>query len=355
MKILFLIREDYLKKSGGDTFQALKTKEYLEKYEDVSIDISHTVDNIDLSKYEIIHIFNIQIVNFAYDLVKQCKKYSKKVFLSPIMWDMSDGMYASYYFKYFTNFNCFNKFKFVRKIFDFVMLKHKNKIKYILSQCDCILPNSTEEDNYLKRKYKVNYKSVIVPNCIDIKLKPIQRTVGYNDYVLEVGRIEPVKNQLGLLKSLMDYPNIPLIFIGKKNQNYQKYLSELEYLAKKRGNTYFIEHMPQEDLILYYKNAKVHALPSFRESPGLVTLEALFYKTNVVVSNEVFCPIGYYGFNNIASVCNPYNIDSIKEAVLEAYIRPKVNLEEKYFNFISYDNAAKITLEAYMNELSTYK
>ena len=174
MKILFLIREDYLKKSGGDTFQALKTKEYLEKYEDVSIDISHTVDNIDLSKYEIIHIFNIQIVNFAYDLVKQCKKYSKKVFLSPIMWDMSDGMYASYYFKYFTNFNCFNKFKFVRKIFDFVMLKHKNKIKYILSQCDCILPNSTEEDNYLKRKYKVNYKSVIVPNCIDIKLKPIK-------------------------------------------------------------------------------------------------------------------------------------------------------------------------------------
>lgn len=74
VKILFLIREDYLEKSGGDTFQALKTKEYLEQFEDISIDIASTVENIDLSNYSAVHIFNIQIVEFAYNLVKQCKE-----------------------------------------------------------------------------------------------------------------------------------------------------------------------------------------------------------------------------------------------------------------------------------------
>lgn len=347
MKILFLIREDYLEKSGGDTFQALKTKEYLEKFSDINIDIAHTVDNNDLTSYDVVHIFNIQVVDFAYSLVKKCKMNNKKICLSPIIWDMTDGIYVSYYFQFFSNFKLLGRFSLVRKFVDIIMLKHKKKIKYILENCDYVLPNSTEEDNYLRKKYKVNYNSVIVPNCIDVKITNAIDKIDYNNYILEVGRIEPIKNQLGLLLSLMDNPEIPLIFIGRKNESYKNYLEKLDKLALKRGNTYFIEHMPQEQLVAFYKNAKVHVLPSFRESPGLVTLEALYYNTNVVVSSERYCPIGYYNFDKIADICNPYDINSIKNAVLKAYERARPSLGDKYFDFISYNNAAKITREVY--------
>ena len=356
MNILFLIRSDYLDKSGGDTFQALKTKEYLEKNNNVKIDIQHDIDNVELSNYDIIHIFNIQIVDFAYNLVKKCRQKSQTIpiLFSPIIWDMSDGIYTSYYFKYFSNYFICGKFRFIRKLVDLIMLKHRKKIQYILTECSCLLPNSLEEDEFLKRKYKTIYKSIIVPNCIDIKMTSEEKKIGFKDYILEVGRIEPIKNQLGVLKAMMKQPDIPIIFIGKKNQSYIRYLNKLDKLAKKRGNTFFIEHMPQDELISYYKNAKVHVLPSFRESPGLVSLEALYYNTNIVVSNKEFCPTGYYNFEKMAYICNPYNLKSIRNAILNATNDNNIKVDQQYFNFISYENAAQITYDAYQKCINNF-
>ena len=55
-------------------------------------------------------------------------------------------------------------------------------------------------------------------------------------------------------------------------------------LGKKRGNTFFLGEISHDDIYPYYSKAKVHVLPSFRESPGLSTLEAAVFGVNCVVS-----------------------------------------------------------------------
>lgn len=119
-------------------------------------------------------------------------------------------------------------------------------------------------------------------------------------------------------------------------------------MAIQRGNTYLINELPQNQLAGYYKAAKVHVLPSFRESPGLVTLEALFYGCNIVTSNEKFCPIKYYQFDKFGYTCSPYSLKSIQRAVVSAYKGSKVKIPRNYFEFFSYQNAAKVTRNAYL-------
>lgn len=57
MKVLFCIRNDYLKNFAGDSMQLLKTAEYLRNMK-VNIDINN--GNItNYSNYDLIHLFNL--------------------------------------------------------------------------------------------------------------------------------------------------------------------------------------------------------------------------------------------------------------------------------------------------------
>ena len=123
---------------------------------------------------------------------------------------------------------------------------------------------------------------------------------------------------------------------------------KIKEIAEKRGNVFFTGKIKEEQLFDLYKRAKVHVLPSFRESPGLSTLEALICGTQIVVSNEKFCPIKYYKFDKYGFVCNPYDVNSIRNSILNAYNNPKdISLPDDYIKFFSYENAANMTYNVY--------
>jgi len=69
-----------------------------------------------------------------------------------------------------------------------------------------------------------------------------------------------------------------------------------------------------------FSAAKVHALPSWFELPGLVSLEAAWFGCNVV-GTEFGTLRDYLG--NAAFYCNPGDPSSIKTAVMAAYEAPK--------------------------------
>ena len=92
---------------------------------------------------------------------------------------------------------------------------------------------------------------------------------------------------------------------------------------------FFIDEISPEEVKTYYRQAAVHVLPSFRESPGLVSLEAFYNGCEIVVSDSRFVPINYYRFNEIAHICNPFDPKSIKGAVLSALIMPRSILVSK--------------------------
>jgi glycosyltransferase involved in cell wall biosynthesis len=353
MLVNFAIRKDYLTNKGGDTFQLRKTIEYLEKYKDIHCEIITDPQEIN-PHADILHIFNLQNLSLAYAMKQAAKKIQGiKIVLSPIIWYFGDASYVNKTMRITHSMNIVRAFKRLSPLLEqYSISKGKDIKKTILEDADIVMPNSIEEGEILRKQYGIDFREVIVPNCVDIQLRESNKELNLpKDFVLEVGRIEPTKNQLSLLESMMNHPEIPLIFVGKQNQRKKYYIDEIKKLAKKRGNTFLIEELPQEDLAEYYKRAKVHVLPSFRESPGLVTLEALFYGCNIVASNSKFCPVHYYKFDKIGFVCNPYSIKSIENAVLDAYRSPKKDVSEEYFDFFSYQNAARIIREAYISLL----
>ena len=272
MNIVFGIREDYAINRGGDTFQMLKTKEYLEKYEDIGEIRVVTTPNELIGKIDILHVFNLQTTQLTYSLIRKAKEMQAKVVLSPIIWKFGDSCYVNKMMRITNNFKLTCRMHKMSILFEWYATQKNARIKKeILRMADVVAPNSMEESEILRQQYKVDFVTTIVPNCIDKEISE-GKTKNERKAILQIGRIEPTKNQMAVLLAMMNHKEIPLYFIGKQNKEKLFYINKLKKLAIERGNTFFIEELSQGELVKYYENSKVHVLPSFRESPGLVTL-----------------------------------------------------------------------------------
>lgn len=135
---------------------------------------------------------------------------------------------------------------------------------------------------------------------------------GVRDFVLCVGRLESRKNQLMLLYSLQD-DDVPLVFINSRTV--QPDYEDMCKRFRRRGKTVFTGRVKPELLWSAYKAARVHALPSWYELPGLASLEAAWFGCSVVAADwgtlpDYLCDYVYY--------CSPYDPGSVREAVRKA-------------------------------------
>lgn len=388
MKIIFANRKNCLSSSGGDTIQMMKTIEYLQKNFDIESKICLEPDEIINDKEcKIVHIFNIQTIDDTLALIKASKQVGKKVVLSTVYWDLSHHVYMHKMFQLTKNIDNMKFYKIFKDAFikgayfrqyipknknidSYATKKYIEKRRKALLEADIILPNSSEELSILSKEFDIDIdvlsrKASVIPNAVDIHQEKTTNKIdilnGLDNFVLNVGRIEVNKNQYGIVNALFDRPDIPIVFIGRVNEHKVdiEYYNKVKELSERRGNVFFINQISQNEVFEYYKKARVHVLPSFRDSPGLSSLEALYFGCEIVTSSEQFCPIDYYKFNEKAHVCNPYSFQSIKNAVLSAYNNPKnLKFDEEYFKHYSYDNVSrlmKITYDklAKANDLNT--
>lgn len=365
MKIAFCMSEHFFTTGGGGRIQILKTKEYLEKlYKDVSISIIHEADNIN-SDFDIVHIFNLADLDLNMTFIKAAKNVNAKIYLSTIYWDYKylilTGMFSKI-FGYDYNTLIFNIENSLGKIISFFMgrpeyLNPKTKNKYIeiLNKVDYLLPNSTEEGEKLLEYCNLNsssYKNKIIPivNAVENVVSADKFDLNLKNYVLEVGRIEPAKNQLKLVLALRD-KKLPIVFLGHDYFPNSKYSKKLHKIAKKRGNVFFFDQVPYNQVHSFYENASVHILPSLRESPGLVSLEALLNGCKIVVCNDKFTPVNSY-FKDIATIINPLSKKAIKNGI-NAEINKQRDfdkIKENIINKFTWNNTAIETYEAYLRK-----
>ena len=379
-KILFFTRDSLYKYFGGDTVQVQKTKQALESKYGLNIKILCDEGKM-LSDYDfdILHIWGINASPILDEIVSETKKRGKIVIVSTIYWNILDSLFLRYFVvPFFNSTIC----PFMEKISEFcikrIMLpiayifpNYRKKLCYIfgsqkfktfrqniIKNADFIIPNSDEEGRLLCEDIDLDYekvrqKFISVPNAVDIEnLNSISENKilpQLSNFIIEAAGLQPLKNQISVVKALMKNREIPIVFAGEtKDEKDDKYCIQLKKLSEKRGNVYFTGKIDRIQLFDLYKRAKVHILPSFRESPGLVTIEALMNGCQIVVSNEKFCPIKYYKFDKYGFICNPYDVKSIKDAILNAYNSPKnIKLPEKYFDFYSYDNVAEMIYQIY--------
>jgi glycosyltransferase involved in cell wall biosynthesis len=216
-----------------------------------------------------------------------------------------------------------------------------------LSGASYLLPNSKSEYDRLKRDFAVTNKYRVIPNGVS------KLFIESNEYVKKdasmvicVARIEGIKNQLNLVKALRN-TSFRLFLIGGFSPNQEKYYKQCKRLAT--SNISFIQHVPQPDLINFYKKAKVHILPSWFETTGLSSLEAAVLKCNVVITDKGDAK---EYLNKYAFYCDPALPQSIFEAV-DAASKAQVNpdLAEMVKGNYTWEKAAEETYEVYKEVL----
>jgi glycosyltransferase involved in cell wall biosynthesis len=333
MKIAFCIRSDYKKRHGGDVVQMLKTKQKIEENSE-TIEIHIITDPAELnSSFDICHIFNFSTVGETEEFFVESKKSGCKIISSPIYWDYRVTAYSLFCSLGITRLTSF-LLKLEVLILNFVncfypLFYHhskdfRKKVLFFLDNSDLILPNSEEEMDLLMRfvdrtKSTYSYKVVLNASIESNEMMYLSKDEFLSkfnlpsEYILQVGRIEPIKNQLSLVKALFDCPNIPIVFLGRSI--HKKYFRKVQKLSSLRGNVFFIDEVDHSEVLSFYKNAKLHILPSLRESPGLSSLEALAFGCKTLVAKFPFSPYETY-FANKATSFNPLNLSSIRSAVL---------------------------------------
>lgn len=362
-RILFQSRKTLFTAPGGDTIQIMKTAEYLRMF-GCHVDISTDLEP-DVSRYDLIHLFNLMRPQEIYIQARNGKKYGKKIALSPIY-----GPYTEYYKHEHENFIelLLSKLKpdhrdYLKIIgrailngeihkgtFSFLKRGQRELQKEILKMVDILLPNAEGEMKRVIEQFPEvkGKKYVIVPNSIDAKLfnpkliEITQEMETFKNCVLCVGRLEGRKSQLKLVRAMKGLP-WPLVLIGKPARNHLSYIKKIR---KEMGpNVHLIGQLEHSQLPKFYKVAKVHAMVSWMETPGLSSLEAGAMGCNLVVTDKG--DTREY-FDNFAFYCNPNSIDSIREAIIEAHHSPfNSSLSEHILKHFTWEKTAEKTLEGY--------
>jgi glycosyltransferase involved in cell wall biosynthesis len=168
---------------------------------------------------------------------------------------------------------------------------------------------------------------------------------GIRDFVLQVGRLEPAKNQAMLCYAMREL-DLPLVLIG--HPAHRAYADACRRLLPK--GSLIIEHLPQEQLASAYAAARVHALPSWVETCGLVSMEAALADCSLVLSTAGYECEYYAGHGNY---CDPADADSIGEAVQGAWkhyerdAELRKRLRTRILTEFTWQAAAAATLRAY--------
>ena len=194
---------------------------------------------------------------------------------------------------------------------------YDDRQRAILEQVDRLLPSGVLEARSLMTQLgAVGKPFTIVPEGVDPGVfldpdpMPFVQNHGLRDFVLQVGRIETLKNQLLLARALRGL-DVQLVLIGDTRD--EAYVERCRRHGPK--HIWIMPPLDQSALRSAYAAAAVHALPSWLETCGLTSLEAALGRCSLVVGTG-----GHEAehFRDLAEYCDPADVDSIRAAVLRA-------------------------------------
>ncbi len=370
-KIIFCARSDLLTQTGGDTIQVLNTKAALENAYGLEIVLALEAPVIAHHRdADLVHIFNIQTIESSLAFAHAAEAAGLPIALSPVYWNLWPSAFVER----------------VRSIAPYAPIKASRLIertwrlflhgsrfqasllgrhyvaarRLLIEKAGILLPNSPQELAIIGADLRVGMETLgpkarVVPNAVDTRLwQPGEEGGERHASVAIVGRIEPTKNQLDLIRALAPLRDIPLKIIGRFSANplHRRYCDAVKREIEAHPHVHLVHEVPHHEVIKHLRQVKVHVLPSFRESPGLTTIEALFAGCNIVTSGPDHCPVEYYGFDKLGTQCDPFSAGSMRRSILHELNAPRPRPPGDYFEFFSYKNAAKLTEQAYRQLIS---
>jgi glycosyltransferase involved in cell wall biosynthesis len=220
----------------------------------------------------------------------------------------------------------------------------------LLARANILLPNSHAEAEQLVRLFAIDPGKIrVVPNGVEPRFAdadpaPFRDWSGLSECVLYVGRLEPRKNVLGLVRALRK-KGLPLAVIGEAVPGRETYAAACREVGA--GWARFLGGLSHDDprLAGAYATARVVALPSWFETPGLAVLEGALAGCAGVVT-PYGCTREYFG--DRVQYARPDRGREITAAVGAAWDSgPAPGLREAVRDRFLWPEVARLTREAY--------
>ena len=331
MKIAFFTYPSAFQNVGGGEVVLLKLREYLSK-KSVQIDLFDPWKSR-VEDYDVIHVFGS--VKDCLGLIRVADTKHVPVVTSPVLWsDPSMG------FSFF-----------VRHAIKFLFPAFPSERREILMRSSLLFPNSEMEKKHIHRYFAVPLEKMkVIYNGVDKSFADTNPSLfrskyGTYPFVLSVGRIEPRKNQLNLIRAMKSLKNTRLVLIGDPVSDYQAYYQSCRQEGE--GFTEFIPAIAHGDPLLKsaYTACSLFALQGWFETPGLVALEAGLAGANLAVTAGGSTK-EYFGTK--VEYLEPRNPGQMSQVILKNLNKPKDTALQKYImeNF-TWDKIADHYIAAY--------
>jgi len=351
MRVLFVNRPDADERPGGDTVQMHETARALR---DLGLEVDEHLgpsSTEQMSRYDVVHLFNLQTPFFTAPEAAKAKLAGVKLAVSTIYWDFAAEIRLA------TSPHWMRLEKLAGRGLALAIARWRAKaaapeerqcMRQILRDADVLLPNSRMEIDRLRHISSVLGTVAVVPNAIDsgrfdpsrafpLPAWALAKGLESKGYVLIAARIEQDKNQLAFCRATRELGK-PIVLAG------QTIAPDIARECEKLGAC-CVGPLRGDDMVAAYAHARVHALPSFRETPGLASLEAAAMGC-AIVSTDWGSAAEYLGED--AYYCSPGSPDSMRSALESAWAAGSpVGLSERIRREYTWKSAAEATMKAY--------
>ena len=206
----------------------------------------------------------------------------------------------------------------------FLRLRSRLLFRHSARAADLLFTVSEYTRMELAKRYGVDRERIFtIPNGVDgerfypgMQGSERVRALGLvpGDYLLSVGRLEPRKNHVGLLKAyaLLPGPRPKLAIVGQRDFGYGAFLSALKTLALS-NDVLLLEDIDDDLLPALYRNARLFVYPTFAEGFGIPVIEAMRSGVPVVTSRTTSLP---EIAGDAALLVDPHSPADIRSAML---------------------------------------
>jgi glycosyltransferase involved in cell wall biosynthesis len=346
MKELMQILQNVFDLKGGNTMQMVKTKGAL-KARRVDVELSLDLRS-NVPGYYVVRLFSLTRVQEQETFVQtRSARAGKPVVLSTIYWyteefERNAAVGLRGFPSRHLSIDAMERLKAAGKFVlrgergegarHLITHSYRQMQRDILDTCDVFLPKAEAEMDQIETHLDFSSENyVVVPNAVDTESIRAARADGsskyekYKGWLVCIGRIDIRKNQMNLIRAL-DGSDYKIVFVGKKSTGHRGYGDEVVRAIQANPNMEWIERIPNEDVYKLCRACKVSVLPSWFETPGLVSPEAAAMGCNIVVSPEGTTR-DYFGGSDY--YCDVSDLASIRAAIDEAYAAPMTKLSAR--------------------------